>query len=1547
MGLHHFYLRPHSRTESQSSSLPVSPLLRDFPSPSTRKHASDVTQQLSNMSRSPSMSTFPNNSAPKDHTPSTPTNVHPPPAYVGTFGASQVVSDSKRHFSDDEDDDAAASSNKAGHGDMDFSPAALVLLNAFLDQLLYSILSVAKSTTLTALRPAVVEVLKARLASEAIASAEEELQELLAGGEEEEDEMNDRQTKSERQRRWDTELVWKRTRLRVMVYIRLGEMEDDDEERFVREDELFAGNDRRFSQSTGLVSWAAAIFLTSVVEFVAEQVLTVSSQAAASRARRRSRILRVSLAAPPAAVQLDGPTIVEEGDMEKVALSSTLGRLWRTWRKSIRNNANATQRSPTPTNPLHRALDRDNAASPALSQPHSRDMLAGAGAIGTRRDSSGTVPDSMSAKEDPRAMSAMSVTSRETPENEAPSEVDEEPPEAEYPEHILAANIPIIVLDERRDVDEIEVPGLARDPDAAMPLPVQTQPQRRHSFSGPISLIRISAAAEASEVLASDVSENEPAEVASLEDATSEAIAPEEDISGAAALEEDKPDVDGLEVAVAPRQRSRSEPVPVLLALHEEVPVEEVDGGDAGGDAVGDKPEQKANAAEMASLKRKVSPGKSSAAEASKEVASEAELAKDDDAASAKGSLRGNEEALSEDESATAEKGHKGLVGGAVAAASAAAAAAVTLVSGSKGDDAETDSRAGAGADTVTARGQSLDVNHEGGSPLAERLSSGSLREEPQILESKQVSLSPPPTPQRLIRTHTTSSSKDSFSLDDGNGEKMPVRPLAMPRHLSNDLGQEQESEDVDIGVARTSDTAVSTPRGEHPPEVQARDSFSTPARRSGRLVLGTSTPDAPSPAWRESPSIERQASGTTPEDFLHKRSLSVSTSQQSEKSKPRSPNEQARTPVPASNRASVPSALVINEGEKVQPEKTPSPWRQSFSAAVEKNAGWVSPKKKASFTTADEPEVPIQEHPVVQKIATMKRKESKYQEDENAPLTSANIKGPADFEMFVQGGDTVKYTLTPENVRDDPVSIIELAAVLMHQNTDTWQTFSKPARVLERTVSPEIKESSAPIDSRMGRSQAAKQTTSSRIIIEPDADVDVDDTMNSRTSRDTKRRSVSRPVARNTSVHRRSGLMAREPQVVTESTRDFADFIRSTGPARDPEVLPIVTNRSSASSVRSQSRPASVGATSVRSMNRSTKPGETVPPVPSVPSGKSRSNMQPRSATSAADGSSELIDFIRSGPNLNDPQDEQRQHRISRSVAPFRTTMDSDQLVDWGERLANSELKSSADASPSARSASRSSFKSSFRTSGNSKSALLAGPSTANEPYHPAHSNQPPTLSLPRSVLPDANEPVRKRVRSKDPYAIDMFDDDDDDDDGLLTALPKTQPQQESLIEFLRNSGPNTPNEPAAITTTTSASSRGPTPTFPPRRSSNQGLKTFGADAVSMGRRGSGPNRDTSQQRNQSAPRNGTTSIAVGPITKPRSQLEARGDSNGANGTLDLSDYLRSSGPDANAAAARQSSKVAPAKPERKKSGRMSFFAFFSRSSKSARPANKQYLDM
>jgi hypothetical protein len=290
---------------------------------------------------------------------------------VAPFGASQVVSEdqSKRHPSSDTEDD----DDKKSKDDVKFSDPALALVNAFLDQLLYSFLSTARSTSLLALRPAVTDVLKHRLAREAIASAEEELAELLAGGDDEE-ELETKHKSAESNRKWDLELVWKRTRLRVMVYMRLGEMEDEDEQRFVKEEELFQGTERRFSSSSGLVSWAAAIFLTSVLEYVAEQTLQVAGQAAYTRARKGNRSQQVSSSTK---THTSDELVVEEHDVEKVALNALLGRLWRTWRKALRNNGmhTPTHRASPSVSRMNRM--RENSIEDSMagdSRPMSRDQ---------------------------------------------------------------------------------------------------------------------------------------------------------------------------------------------------------------------------------------------------------------------------------------------------------------------------------------------------------------------------------------------------------------------------------------------------------------------------------------------------------------------------------------------------------------------------------------------------------------------------------------------------------------------------------------------------------------------------------------------------------------------------------------------------------------------------------------------------------------------------------------------------------------------------------------------------------------------------------------------------------------------------------------------------------------------------------------------------------------------------------------------------------------------------------------------------------------------
>ena len=333
-----------------------------------------------------------------------PTNVRPPPAYIAASVASQIATDHhnaqlREEFGFNEDSSPFLINAL-------FSDEALNLLNTFLDHLLFSFLSTARSPSLTAIRPAIIDVLRSRLAREAMATADEELQGLLAGDDEESPPGKNGQDTFEK---WDVEMIWKRTRLRIMVYTRLGEFEDEDEERYVEQERGLSLDDGS-NEELGLVSWVAAIFLTSVMEHIAEQTLMVSGQAAFARmSAKMKKAARKSMNGEE--VQLER-VIVEEFDVEKVALNSTLGRLWRTWRKRVR----------APVAPL---------SSPPSSRGHSRGF-SNIASLSDRRGSLDT---------------AESALSGEVPKHEV-TEID------------IAANIPLPMSD--NDVAEIEVPGLAR-----------------------------------------------------------------------------------------------------------------------------------------------------------------------------------------------------------------------------------------------------------------------------------------------------------------------------------------------------------------------------------------------------------------------------------------------------------------------------------------------------------------------------------------------------------------------------------------------------------------------------------------------------------------------------------------------------------------------------------------------------------------------------------------------------------------------------------------------------------------------------------------------------------------------------------------------------------------------------------------------------------------------------------------------------------------------------------------------------------------------------
>lgn len=229
---------------------------------------------------------------------------------------------------------------------------------------------------------------------------------------------------------------------------------------------------------------------------------------------------------------------------------------------------------------------------------------------------------------------------------------------------------------------------------------------------------------------------------------------------------------------------------------------------------------------------------------------------------------------------------------------------------------------------------------------------------------------------------------------------------------------------------------------------------------------------------------------------------------------------------------------------------------------------------------------------------------------------------------------------------------------------------------------------------------------------------------------------------------------VARDAKVTSESISDFADFIRSTGPpqSRDGFI------------VQAPPRQANTSA------HRISTPSVPIVVAKSLASAGNRNRLQARDAVVHGDNqsSSELIDFIRQGPASDKSHDNPR---IPRTVAPFRTTMDSDQMSTAlsGNRL--STLPEDRD--PHMNFA----MDTSMHTSTTANSS-----STVKKPA-------PPQIHLAAFDEEDMM-PKRKTNRVKDPYAIEYSDDEEDDDE---FTLPKGPPKrvEESLIDFLNSVPP------------------------------------------------------------------------------------------------------------------------------------------------------------
>lgn len=249
--------------------------------------------------------------------------------------------------------------------------------------------------------------------------------------------------------------------------------------------------------------------------------------------------------------------------------------------------------------------------------------------------------------------------------------------------------------------------------------------------------------------------------------------------------------------------------------------------------------------------------------------------------------------------------------------------------------------------------------------------------------------------------------------------------------------------------------------------------------------------------------------------------------------------------------------------------------------------------------------------------------------------------------------------------------------------------------------------------------------------------------------------------------------VVPRDAKAKKETTSEIADFIRSTGPETIRQV-PASNTRADVESLQSNpARSVNTKATATERNNsrRVTKPHPALSAKSAGTASSKRSGpkLQAREATVSHDEqTSDLIDFIRQGPA---PDRSDGSRRIPRSVAPFRRTMDSDEIQALGNGKAKdtSSVTSTQDGLVQPQS---------LRSSSNSRTGLLESAKRWNGGQHHATS-KPFRLDEP---------PRRKQHRNKDPYAIDI--EGEDEEDGLN---PGTQPQahKETLVEFLRSMSP------------------------------------------------------------------------------------------------------------------------------------------------------------
>lgn len=1228
---------------------------------------------------------------------SPPLSISPEAAFIAPSGASQIVTnDHDSHTDTWYDQHGFQPSGEA----VLVSPAALSHLNQFLDHLLFNFLAVSSSTSLIALRPAVTEVLKPKLAKDAINNADEELREYLGGGDDDEFLQPPTSTSS---RDWDLELAWKRTRLRCMVYSSLGDMEEEDEDHYMEEG-LLGGDDAGCSASQ--VSPAVAIFLTSILEFLGEQALISAGQAAWNRLRVRYE--KDSKIPDKSQADIVDRIVIEEVDMERVALDRTLGRLWRAWKKRVRSG---------------------NASIDLSNRPDSREKIYRM-RLGSLSPREGMMPTAF----------------EEPPTEQEENPKAQEPVSEQVNENEQAAAIPLPMSE--RDVDEIEVPGLVYYSDEEVE---EEEPEDLDPAVRPKSLMLFSFSQNTG-VPTPVVSQPQTPIIATRKRANSlptPATSPYS-VSGKqvkidiASAEDPSTTAPQTEEGGLEDSTNTAEPTGLGL-VNGHAGASEIDGSES---------------TSKNRLTSGIAARASTAGSPSIPIVAEKE---------GKGQRESDSESEYEEiEEAQILTSSRISIGGSVSGFSGRSTSPAT---------SDRSTRPPLSISTLARSGslRVVDVS----SPRTP--SSRSHRNSCFVEQSNNTSQSRSGNVSRASSVHTQTNPEDNRDSDDHSSKASSTISNGKPRNSVGRSISEDEEEKESATQMNGSTTSSSAPVATH---VQRNEIPTVPEdavmqtesgsffqekkpsyKQAMQPIFGSIRKQAP-PSPERSPTlhseVQHASSPHTKPAALYTPPDSVSLAEDEVGPLPqRYPRQSPRqyNPGPGSTTPVVPE----KNASRYQHGHTSSNGASVGSIGIVSVDRTMGNKDSADVARSSVDQNTVRaKHTPASSISSHKIRTARGSQDSTATRPEELARN---FEELIQSNETIQYTLTPENMRELDVGSSRKPG---KNNANIQQG------------SPRSLQSSTTGKGRMSEDarQSNRDRTNSASVVKP-----IEVRRSASVTRATGLRShpvelpadAGRPPVSMTG-RRAPAVQARDPRVPRESIVEFAEFIRATGPAGAVATPP----SANPGLKRNPSLLRSANSTSTGSAsNANVEAGR-----PSIGGSVSRARLQARDATiDNSNDNSDLIDFIRRGPPNSS------NHRIPRTVAPFRTTMDSDQLTSaLGGRAMDASLPDIPDTRASQGSTMATELSApSIQSSVNSQSALL-GRKQGN-----AQNSTP---------FDDSDMmPTRKQRRVRDPYAIDLSDEEDDDDMDLdQPRTRRAQPKEESLIDFLRNAPPPAPSNPVPL---------------------------------------------------------------------------------------------------------------------------------------------------